>query len=168
MFINVTTIIHCWIDQTNFCCPLDLWYPDTKPEVSMLQEISQQWSTYQIPRNGWQIPFSLTLSYICPASLSAHSSCIEFDHIAFSLLGWHAPLPPSSHIPTWMSECPGRVVQISRYPLGCLVLPHAKHSFYSRYVSKGRIHTAVGSYEKVHADSTTYFIKKCCCITYFF
>lgn len=65
--------------------PSDLWYPYSKPEVLLLQRIIQQYSTCQIPRNRAQIPFSPTLSDICPASLSAR--CIALDRIALGWLG---------------------------------------------------------------------------------
>lgn len=123
IFKSIWTLSPTAVDQTNFQCPSGLWYAHTKPEVSLLKGTCWQWSTYQIHRNGWQIPFSLTLSDICTASLSAHSSCIALGHIAFSLLGQcvsFASFLPHPHMNKWVSRM--GCLDLFRFPQGCLLL----------------------------------------------
>jgi len=116
-------IPRCRVDPTQLRHPSDLWYPHTKPEVSVLQGTCCQWSTYQIPGKWMANPFfPLTLSDICPASLSAPSSCIALERIAFGWLSHRVSFPPSSHVPhmnKWVSRmC---CLNLFRFPVGHLV-----------------------------------------------
>lgn len=62
---------------------------------------------------------------------------------------WAVPFPPSSHMSTWMSESPGRVVQIPLDILWMLRLTSCN----TVHLRKGRIHTALGLSENVRSSS---------------